>query len=83
MKNTVTATATAMVTVVGYDRAGHRWEEEVSASALSAEISKQRSYRWGNTQYLTTVEGEAIAKLTGLQASGARVKDVKHHADNC
>ena len=69
-----TTTINAMVTVVGYDRDGHRWEEEISLEEFMAELERQRSYRWGDTQYLTTVEGETIAKLTGLQASGARVK---------
>ena len=71
MKSAVT------VTVVGYDRDGNRWEEEVDAVALEEELQRQKEAR-GNTQYLTTAVGEAIAKLTGLQASGARILSARH-----
>ena len=71
MRNTITTSVYAVVS--GYDRSGTKWEEEVDAVALEEEIQRQKDARWGNTQYLTTAVGEAIAKLTGLQASGARI----------
>ena len=72
METTITTRVYAVVS--GYDRSGIKWVEKVDAEVLDQEIQRQKDARCGNTQYLTTVVGEAIAKLTGLDAESAGIK---------